>query len=223
MKTALAILAAITLLVLLLTFMAPAPERPAPAATDLPWQIEVQPDGSSRVFGLALGHATLDDARSRLGAEPQVAVVTAPGEAGSLEAYFETVSFGPLTGKMVLTLEASRADIERMRGRAVKTEFMDSTTRKATLASEDLSGAGRAAIRSIAFIPSAHLEEATVLQRFGAPAERLRDGEHVEHFLYPAKGLDVVIDRTGKEVLQYVAPRDFSRLRQPLAGRPGAG
>jgi hypothetical protein len=41
----------------------------------------------------------------------------------------------------------------------------------------------------------------------------------VEHFLYPAKGLDLILDRKGKEVLQYVAPRDFARLREPLTAR----
>ena len=83
--------------------------------------------------------------------------------------------------------------------------------------------ADRAPIRSIAFIPSTNLDEATILQRFGAPAERLRGGEHIEHFLYPARGLDVVLDAKGKELPQYVAPRDFARLRQPLAARPASG
>ena len=36
------------------------------------------------------------------------------------------------------------------------------------------------------------------------------------HLLYPDKGLDVVVDGNGKELLQYVAPRDFAELREPL-------
>ena len=36
------------------------------------------------------------------------------------------------------------------------------------------------------------------------------------HLLYPEKGLDVVVDAEGKELLQYVAPRDFALLREPL-------
>jgi len=216
MKTALAILAGSIALIALLLLVAPAPDGPPVSAENLPWQIDVQPDGSSRVFGLALGHSTLGDARRRIGPEPQVAIVKAPGEAGSLEAYFESVSLGMLTGKMVLTLETAPATIEQMLVRAAKVEHMESATRKATLAAADRETADRAPIRAIAFIPSAQLDEATVLQRFGQPAERLRDGENVEHFLYPAKGLDVIMDRKGKEVLQYVAPRDFARLREPL-------
>lgn len=223
MKTALAILAGAIVLVLLLLLAAPAPERTTPATDGLPWQIDIQPDGASRVFGLTLGRSTLADARARFPLEPQVAVVAAPGEAGSLEAYFESVMAGFVTGKMVLTLDAPAETVEAMRGRAARTEYMESATRKATLSAADREIADRAAIRSIAFIPSTSLDEATILQRFGAPAERLRGGEHIEHFLYPARGLDVVLDAKGKELLQYVAPRDFARLRQPLAARPASG
>jgi hypothetical protein len=40
--------------------------------------------------------------------------------------------------------------------------------------------------------------------------------ENTEHFLYPEQGLDLQLNTKGKEVLQYVPPRDFSALRTPL-------
>ena len=52
--------------------------------------------------------------------------------------------------------------------------------------------------------------------RFGEPGERLVVSEKRVHLLYPDKGLDVVVDGNGKELLQYVAPRDFAELREPL-------
>ena len=42
----------------------------------------------------------------------------------------------------------------------------------------------------------------------------------VVHWLYPVKGLDVVVREEGKEVLQYVAPREFERLARPLVEKP---
>jgi len=221
MKTALAILAGIVALVLLpLLWRTPGDERKAPTAEGLPWQIDVAADGSSRVFGLTLGRSTLDDARARLGSDVQVAVVGATGEAGSLEAYFQTVAAGFIGGKMILTLDVPAETIAGMRERAVKTEYMESTTRKMTLGAGDLPLANRAPIRAIAFVPAVNLDEAMVLGRFGIPAERIRGGGQVEHLLYPTKGLDVALDGKSKEVLQYVAPRDFARLRQPLVAQP---
>jgi hypothetical protein len=55
-----------------------------------------------------------------------------------------------------------------------------------------------------------------ITQRFGQPAERIKAGTTFEHLLYPDRGLDIRLDTEGKEVLQYVAPRDFTRIREPL-------
>jgi hypothetical protein len=36
------------------------------------------------------------------------------------------------------------------------------------------------------------------------------------HWLYPQHGLDITLGGAEKPLLQYVAPRDFDRLIQPL-------
>lgn len=120
------------------------------------------------------------------------------------------------SGKMVLVADVGRETIAQLRQRAVKAEYMDSSTRKYILQQDDLAFAWRAPIAGITFIPAVSLDAETVLKRFGAPAERIRVDEQVEHFLYPQKGLDLMLDSQGKEVLQYVAPREFARLRAPL-------
>lgn len=182
----------------------------------LPWQIETLPGGESRVFDLTLGKSTLTDARARFGPEMELAIVATPTEAGNVEGYYEALTLGFVAGKMIITADLPQDVIEGMRERAPKTEYMQSTTRKATLAEADRALALAAPIRGIAFIPSAQLDEAVILERFGQPAERIRIGENLEHFLYPAKGLDVVLDSKGRELFQYVAPARFDALRAPL-------
>jgi hypothetical protein len=189
----------------------------APSVEGLPWQIEALADGGSRVFGLTLAQSTLGDARGRFGIEVEIAVIAAPGEPGSLEAYYSNVTTGLLMGKMILAADLDRETVARLRQRAAKTEYMTSMTKKFILHRDDLALAWRAPIAGITFIPVASLDEATVLRRFGVPAERIRVDEQTEHFLYPEKGLDLILDSKGKEVLQYVAPRQFARLREPLA------
>jgi hypothetical protein len=189
----------------------------APSVEGLPWQIEALADGGSRVFGLTLAQSTLGDARRRFGIEVEIAVIAAPGEPGSLEAYYSNVTTGLLMGKMILAADLDRETVARLRQRAAKTEYMTSMTKKFILHRDDLALAWRAPIAGITFIPVASLDEATVLRRFGVPAERIRVDERAEHFLYPEKGLDLILDSKGKEVLQYVAPRQFARLREPLA------
>lgn len=196
-------------------------------AAGLPWQVESLPGGASKIMGLTLAPAgathaasTLADAQQQWGQAMQIAIIAAPGEDGLLEAFVDPASAGFITGKAVLTAHLASAEIRAMRERAIKSEFMESTTRKYTLTPADLQTALKAPITALSFIPQANLDADTVVARFGTPAERVRSNGHLEHFLYPAKGLDLALDSEGKELLQYVAPAEFNQLRQPLVKPP---
>ena len=192
-------------------------------SSGLPWQIETLPGGEAQVFGLTLGRSTLADARARFGTEMQLAVIAEPGEDGNVEGYYESVTAGFVAGKLIVTAELSPELIAGMRERAPKTQYMQSTTRRATHAPADEAAALAAPIRGLAFIPGAQLDEAVILERFGQPAERIRVNAHQEHLLYPAKGLDLVLDSKGRELLQYVAPARFEALRAPLLAQAAGG
>lgn len=183
---------------------------------DLPWNIERLPDGSTQIFGLIPGVSSLENVTARFGSGVQVALIVAPGESGSVEAYYDSLALGYVSGRLILSLATTQAEREFMLHRAVKAEYMESTTRRITLHNADLRSLATAKISALTFIPSAQLDETIILERFGAPAERIRSSETIEHFLYPDKGLDLRLDVKGKEVLQYVSPREFARVREPL-------
>lgn len=187
-------------------------------SSGLPWQIQTLPGGQTQVMGLTLGGqaSTLADAQRIWGSNVEVALIAAPGEGGSLEAFIDPAQAGFINGKLVLTLQAPADAIAGMRQRALKSEFMESTTRKYTLSPADRQSAAAYAITAMAFIPQANLDAAMVIDRFGTPAARRRVGEDAEHFLYPDKGLDLTLNSRGKDVLQYVAPSDFHKLTAPL-------
>jgi hypothetical protein len=216
MKTAL-IIFVLVVLALVLPFFMPARKLPGGGDINLPWQIAVDATGDSTVFGLTLGKSTLADARARFGNDFEVAIIAAPNEDGALEAYYTQVPLGFVLGRLIFTLE-SAADIAAMRKRAPKREYMQSSTRKITLHPDDRAQAEKAVIRAITLIPNASLDEGVIISRFGAAAEVLPEGENLTHYLYPEKGLEVVLDKKGKEVLHYVAPEKFAeQIRVPLA------
>lgn len=217
MKLALSIVALI-IAALLIPFLIPGSGEQAgfDPESNLPWQIETDGQGGSRVFGLAPGASTLDDFVRLHGDDLEVAIIAAPDEVGTLEAYANQVKLGFVLAKVILTVDASPDVVEAMRERALKAEHMESTTRKIRLSQGDLAAARGMPLRAISVIPTVNLDEAAVIARFGAPAERLPLGEKRVHLLYPAKGLDVVVDGDGKELLQYVAPKDFELLAGPV-------
>jgi hypothetical protein len=218
LKVAASVFALLIAMLLAQMLFAPPREATPPATHGMPWQIELPGPGRSRVFGLTLGGgaSTLADALRLSKEAPTLALLTPQDAPAALEAYFETVSLGTLTGKLVLSIAASPGELEAMRSNAAKTDHLETGIRKYMLHEADRQRAERLPLAAIAFIPSARLDEAIILQRFGTPAERIRQGETLEHFLYPAQGLDIVLDSKGKEVLQYVAPAEFFRLRAPL-------
>lgn len=217
MKFALSIIALI-LVALVVPFLIPglAKQDGLNPETDLPWQIEVDGQGGSRVFGLQPGVSTLAQVKQKLGNEVEVAIIAEPNETGALEAYYGQVSLGFVLARVIVTVDAPEAAIVAMRERALKAQHMESTTRKITLHPDDLAVINDLPIKAVSVIPTVNLDEATVTQRFGQPGERLVVSEKRVHLLYPEKGLDVVVDADGKELLQYVAPRDFAMLRAPL-------
>lgn len=221
MKFALSLIA-LVLLALILPFFIPGSGKQAgvdPNA-NLPWQIAVDGQGGSSVFGLQPGVSTLADVRRKLGDEIEVAIIAEPKEVGMLEGYYAQVPLGFVLAKMVVTVDASEAAITAMRERALKAKHMESTTRRITLHPDDLAAADRLPIRAISVIPTVNLDEATIIQRFGEPGERIVVSEKRVHLLYPKLGLDVLVDQDGKELLQYVAPQQFAYLREPLLAAP---
>ncbi len=203
----------------------PKQDAAPPITHGMPWQIELPAPGASRVFGLTLGGAkpsTLSDAQRAFPELLKLALLAPPEQPLALEAYFESVSIGPLNGKLVLTVSATPAELGAMREKAAKSDHLETGIRRFTLNEADSQRAENMPLAGIVFIPAARLDEAIILQRFGAPAERIRQGETLEHFLYPDKGLDLVLDSKGKEVLQSVPPAEFARLRAPLL-KVGAG
>jgi hypothetical protein len=217
MKFALSIIAlVIAALILPFFFPGAGKQEGVDPNVNLPWQIGIDGQGGSRVFGVQPGVSLLGEALAILGGDAEVAIVARPDEVGSLEAYYTQLPLGFVLAKVILTVDASPEVIIAMRDRALKAEHMESTTRKIRLHPDDLVAAEHMPVKAISVIPTVNLDEATILQRFGSPSERLPLSDKRVHLLYPDKGLDVVVDGDGKELLQYVAPRQFSLLREPL-------
>lgn len=217
MKFALSMIALIAI-ALIVPFLVPGlgKQEGVDPNANLPWQIELDAQGGSSVFGLRPGVSTVAEVRQKFGSEIDLAIIAEPNEMGTLEGYYSQVALGFVLAKVIVTVDAKKELILEMRDRALKAKHMESTTRKITLNQDDLAAIEKMPVKAISVIPSVNLDEATVIQRFGAPGERLAVSEKRVHLLYPEKGLDVVVDGDGKELLQYVAPRNFAELREPL-------
>jgi hypothetical protein len=199
-------------LILLFAFALPNPDvvpNLEKGNLDLPWNIHVHEDNSSEVFRLRLEHSTLGDAVTRF-QEPEDIAIYKGEQSDTLEAYFGTVNIGPLKAKLVTTLQASPVEIEEMLTRSTGLSLSDSADKKIELAVEDRRQALNKKISAITFIPTySGLESDFFKDRFGKPDAWIRINENAVQYFYPSKGLSIIIDADGKEVLQYNHPNRF--------------
>ncbi len=184
----------------------------APAATGLPWQVEVLADGTSRVMGLPLGAATLAQVRELAGDRLQLALVAALGEVGQLEALVEPFDAGFISGRLVLAFDVPPATLRRWRDGAVGSSPMEGGLRRFSLRTADLSEADGVPLASLSFVPVARLSEADVRQRFGPPETERALAGGATQMSYPKLGVSAAVAAGQRGVIEYVAPREAARL-----------
>ena len=186
----------------------------------LPWQIETTTDGSTRVFGLVLGKSTLQQAEQKLQSTAEITLFEPANKTPTVEAYFDKIMLAGLSAKIIIELDIPKTQRQAMFARGTRISTLASGTHKVSLHNQDLALARNSAVATIAYLPRTRLQQDLIYKRFGEPAQRITIAEtKTTHWLYPQLGLDIALNETGNAVLQYVAPAQFARLRQPLLNK----
>lgn len=217
MKWLLTTLIAVTAGLLLTVMMAKWTGDDAPLAReDLPWQVTTTAAGQSTVFGITLGATTLAEAVEKLGLRYEPALFRDPNGTLSLEAYYSSVRLGGLSAALVLNLAAEPAQLAAMLSRSGEGSRLPSGGAQFPLSDADWAVARTLPIATLTYVPSVRLDKELTRTRFGPPAEVLPVGETAEQWLYPDRGISVLLREDAKTVLQYVPPPEFERLRPLL-------
>jgi len=212
-----------TLLALLAGVYLTSLKDPNESHAGFPWQVKVLESGHTQVFSLIIGQTSLGEAEKKLKESAELTLFSAENTQPVIEAFFGEVKIGGLKSKMVMSIDLPQAEIENMFNRGARIATLGSGTRKVTLSSEDAQRVRKAAIASITYLPSINLNAELIEKRFGKPAEKVADsGSDAIHWLYPDKGIDVALSEENKEVIQYVVPKNFDTLVQPLRIDPSA-
>ncbi|MDP1996089.1 MAG: hypothetical protein Q8J90_02725 [Gallionella sp.] len=186
---------------------------------DLPWHIEHPTPDTTRIFGLTLGSNTASEAEQRFHEEAQPSLFKSPDGQLVAEMFFEQVTLAELKSRIVINIAVPAAELQAMYERGLRISGTGSS-KKITPAPDDAVRLRALPIGSLTYMPSVRLEEEIFLKRFGQPSQRIREKESgAVHWLYPQDGLDITLGGNEKPVLQYVPPKDFSKLLQPLLNK----
>jgi len=192
-------------------------DKPGPAKEDVfPWQITLLKNGKTRVFGIVVKETNVSEAARLLGSGYKIALFENENKSLSLEAFVQDVTLGGLSAKIILAIESNEAEKKYYRDRARKREPLGNGVIRYVLSTEDEVEVSSKKVDGLSYIPYASLDEAMILSRFGEPARRIVIDANQEHYLYPESGLDLLMNKDGQELLQYVMPAEFDRLMDPL-------
>lgn len=193
------------------------PGQPREQKINLPWQVELMADGSTKVFGLVLGKSTLQDAQQIFQEQAELSMFATDDGKRVVEGFFNQLTLSGLRAKMVVALDYSERELSGIFDRGARISTMGTGKRKVSLSGEDKSAALLTPIASITYLPKTNLDAELVEKRFGLPAQRIKEQKtDIEHWLYPEKGLDIALSDEQKDVLQYTLPSQFERLAAPL-------
>lgn len=182
----------------------------------LPWQVTVDANGNSSVFGLTIDKSTLSEAENLYQEKSTVSLFATPDNVYAVEAFFERLYLSGIRANLVMNIDIDPDTAAQMMARGIRISRLGSGSSKVTLSEEDLQTVKGNTISLITYLPATDLDEELIQKRFGDPAERIPEASGSVHWLYPDKGLDIAVNPETKEVFQYIPPARFDQIRAPL-------
>lgn len=182
-----------------------------------PWQVEMLANGKSRVFGIVLSETILKEVSAILNASPELALYDSK-QGAVIEAYYKNILLGGLIGSFIFTLDIPESQLNKIKNNLIKKKKVNENEFKYELDKANAEQVKIFKVKNLVYLPTVQLDEETILERFGKPLEKiaLKNKESGWHYLYPEKGLDLIYREEGKEMLQYVSPKEFNLLLEPL-------
>ena len=186
-------------------------------AENYPWQIKILANGQTRIFGVVLGETKLKDVDVILNSTPKVALFESKDKL-VLEAFYKDIPLGVLSGSFIFTLDVPSDQLKKIKNKSIKQEPAGNNSKRYELDKYMLEASKSYVINDLIYIPTVQLDEDMIIKRFGKPTYKikLKTKEIGWHYLYPEKGLDLIYKQDDKEVLQYVIPKRFNLLLEPL-------
>ncbi len=184
--------------------------------TRLPWNISINPQNQTSVFGITLGETSLFDAQLALQEKGKISLFLTKDGEYTIEVFLDSIYLNGLKANIYLTLEVSQSQAKDMAARSSSVSRASNQTSKFNLSANDIDDLTKAPVRHITYIPRANLDAELIKKRFGIPDQKIIGANMTEHWLYADKGLDIALNPDGREVFQYVEPARFNQILDPL-------
>lgn len=180
------------------------------------WNLKTSAQGEVEVFGIAIGKHTLKQAENTLKSRSERALFlpsdNSTKQKPSIEAFFQQM---PDNSKLVIGLTADDSVLSKLKPDAYNPIAFPSGNIKLKIADRHNDMLDQLVVRMITYVPRIRLNPQDIMTRFGEPDQVWMEDD-VYHYLYPAKGLDAILHKSGEGIIQFVSPKEFHLVLEQL-------
>lgn len=178
----------------------------------LPWQIDAEDEGITRVFSVGIGEDNLSSVTQKLGKLPELALFEDGSGMRQIEAFFSGVKLGGLKGGIIAELDTHGVDLSGFARLEKKGKPTPSGRRKYVLSKSGIVKSETMPVRKLVYLPAVDYTEDQLLRFFGQPKEKKKVTDTVENWYYPHKGLLITYNKDGQEFFYYAARVRYKAL-----------
>ena len=183
---------------------------------DLPWQASVNADGNVDVFGLTIGQTTLRETMMHFKSFPETGLFVDEDGTSALESYFGKKRVGLFEAKLVAESDASEAMRKGMLERALERKPQPSGKWRYRLSEDDVRVANELPVKYLVYIPVVDYEQERIETLFGEPKSTHAMTEKAVYWFYPDKGLILLLNGDGGDIMYFSPTRHYEALRERL-------
>lgn len=193
-------------------YFGPGPEGSKETVKNLPWDIVITPEGNTRVFEIDVGATTVAQASKQWRAHPEIALFRLPDGSHRLEAYLGKVQLGPFQARIIFNLKPSETQLAEFAANSSSSDVTPSGNYQLRLSGDDFDKALDMPIAELSYSPAVDTRPKSLKNLFGEPEGELEIDDNSSYWLYPQKGVVMLINADDKEVFHYFPPSDYEHI-----------
>jgi len=197
-------------------FFGPEQQESKQTAKLLPWQIEITPQGNTQVFNIEVGASNTQQVSELWQVSPEIALFRAPDGSHRLESYLGKVKLGPFQARIILNLQANDEQLASFAANSSSSDATPSGNHQLRLNKDDFELALLMPITELSYSPAVDTEADMLANLFGKPAREIQIDDSSSYWLYPERGLVILLNTEDKDVFHYFPPRNYDQILQDI-------
>lgn len=168
-----------------------------------PWDIQVQENGASRVFGLTLGKSNIQEANQIFASFAETRLVVDENGESALIAHYDELVMDDIVADLYLYYQLEKTELQQLRNDLMGTESSKDQQNVYTLPADIEMDYLSTPIARIVYKPAIQYGEELITQRFGTPQQIVKIDDRQREWHYPDSGLVISLFDHQPEEFEY--------------------